>query len=47
MDKQQFMQQAALRLITGGSSMSPEEVYNYTKELGDLISLIKRHQGQS
>ena len=42
MDRQQFMQQAALRLITGGSSMSPEEVYNYTKELGELFFPVEK-----
>lgn len=42
MDRQQFMQQAALRLITGGSSMSPEEVYNYTKELGELLFPVEK-----
>jgi len=42
MDRQQFMQQAALRLITGGSSMSPEEVYKYTKELGNLFFPVEK-----
>lgn len=42
MDRQQFMQQAALRLITGGSSMSPDEVYKYTKELGVLFFPVEK-----
>lgn len=42
MDRQQFMQQAALRLIAGDSYMSPEEVYKYTKELGNLFFPVEK-----